>query len=477
MSGMNLASSISTASTAISQTVSAPAQLSTAAANGTAAESSAPAFNTSSAAFIPKKKIVKTEDNFPTLGMETAAPKKKGPTAKKNDDAPKKSSDPCYGKPASFFFLNASYPMLPADDFSNPRIVSDEQQKFLFVHYPEYAPNMNELFDWLYATAIYNEEQAKYQKEQAEIDKAYNLKPTQGGRGAKRPTKKQQDDEEEEYTFGGKPIKKPKAPPAMPKVIPEDPEKKKQREQKAQEAAALKLQKEAAKASKKATSTTINETIVEVDETKAPVSLVFIGHVDAGKSTISGNIMYLSGAVDERTIAKYKQEAKEKNRESWWLAYVMDENEEEKAKGKTVEVGRANIETPSKRWTIFDAPGHKNYVPNMIMGASMADFGALIISAKKGEFEAGFDMEGQTREHIQLAKSLGIYKLVVVINKMDEPSVKWSKDRFSDIVTALKPFLAETGYDTEKDITFVPISGLNGTNIKEPIPAGVCNWY
>ena len=309
----------------------------------------------------------------------------------------------------------------------------------------------------------------------AEIDKAYNQRPNQGGR-TKKPVKKQLDDMEEEYSFGGKPLKKPKAPPVMPKVIPEDPEKKKQREQKAQEAQALKLQKEAAKASKKATST-INEEVVEVDETKAPCSLVFIGHVDAGKSTISGNLMYLSGAVDDRTIAKYKQEAKEKNRESWWLAYVMDENEEEKAKGKTVEVGRANIETPSKRWTIFDAPGHKNYVPNMIMGASMADFGALIISAKKGEFEAGFDMEGQTREHIQLAKSLGIYKLVVVVNKMDEPSVKWSKDRFSDIIAALKPFLAETGYDPEKDISFVPVSGLNGTNLKDPMPQGICNWY
>lgn len=216
---------------------------------------------------------------------------------------------------------------------------------------------------------------------------------------------------------------------------------------------------------------------MEVDETRQPCSLVCIGHVDAGKSTISGNLMYLMGAVDDRTIQKYKQEAKEKNRESWWLAYVMDENEEEKAKGKTVEVGRANIETPKKRWTLFDAPGHKNYVPNMIMGASMADFGALIISAKKGEFEAGFDMEGQTREHIQLAKSLGIYKLVVAVNKMDEPSVKWSKERFTEIVTALKPFLTSTGYDVEKDIVFVPLSGLNGTNIKDPIPAGVCNWY
>jgi len=134
--------------------------------------------------------------------------------------------------------------------------------------------------------------------------------------------------------------------------------------------------------------------MVEVDETRQPCSLVFIGHVDAGKSTISGNLMFAMGVVDKRTIEKYKEEAKLKNRESWWLAYVMDENEEEKAKGKTVEVGRANFDTPKKRWTIFDAPGHKNYVPNMIMGAALADFGALVISAKKGEFEAGFEAEG-----------------------------------------------------------------------------------
>lgn len=140
--------------------------------------------------------------------------------------------------------------------------------------------------------------------------------------------------------------------------------------------------------------------MVEVDETRNPCSLVFIGHVDAGKSTISGNLMYAMGVVDKRTIDKYKEEAKSKNRESWWLAYVMDENEEEKAKGKTVEIGRANFDTPHKRWTIFDAPGHKNYVPNMIMGAALADYGALVISAKKGEFEAGFEAEGQTREHV-----------------------------------------------------------------------------
>lgn len=127
---------------------------------------------------------------------------------------------------------------------------------------------------------------------------------------------------------------------------------------------------------------------------KEPCALVFIGHVDAGKSTISGQIMLQMGMIDEREIAKYRQEAKEKNRDSWWLAYVMDSGEEEKAKGKTVEVGRAYFNTPHKQVTVFDAPGHKNYVPNMIMGASMADFGGLVISARKGEYEAGFEKDG-----------------------------------------------------------------------------------
>jgi len=117
-------------------------------------------------------------------------------------------------------------------------------------------------------------------------------------------------------------------------------------------------------------------------------------------------------------MAKYEKEAKEKNRESWYLAYIMDTNEEERAKGKTVEVGRAHFTTLKKRYTLLDAPGHKNYVPNMIGGASQADVGVLVISARKGEFEAGFDRGGQTREHAMLAKTLGLQKLVVLINKM-----------------------------------------------------------
>jgi peptide chain release factor subunit 3 len=187
--------------------------------------------------------------------------------------------------------------------------------------------------------------------------------------------------------------------------------------------------------------------------------------------------MFQMGIVDQRVIQKYKEEAKEKNRESWWLAYVMDINEEEKAKGKTVEIGRAVFDTTKKRYTVFDAPGHKNYVPNMIMGAALADFGTLVISAKKGEFESGFEFDGQTREHVQLAKSLGIHKLVIAVNKMDEASVKWSKDRYNEIVSGLRPFLAESGYDPDKDCVFLPLSGLNGENISTPLKPTVCNWY
>ena len=146
-------------------------------------------------------------------------------------------------------------------------------------------------------------------------------------------------------------------------------------------------------------------------------------------------------------MAKYEKEAKEKNRESWYLAYIMDTNEEERARGKTVEVGRAHFSTAKKRYTLLDAPGHKNYVPNMIGGASQADVGVLVISARKGEFEAGFDRGGQTREHAMLAKTLGLQKLVVLINKMDDKEVVWRKERYDQIEAALAPFLKKSGFN------------------------------
>uniref|UniRef100_A0A061S9M0 G1 to S phase transition protein n=1 Tax=Tetraselmis sp. GSL018 TaxID=582737 RepID=A0A061S9M0_9CHLO len=220
---------------------------------------------------------------------------------------------------------------------------------------------------------------------------------------------------------------------------------------------------------------------LEEEDTREHMNIVFIGHVDAGKSTTGGQILLLTGGVDDRTIQKYEREAKEKNRESWYMAYIMDTNEEERMKGKTVEVGRANFETAKRRYTILDAPGHKNYVPNMIGGAAQADIGVLIIAARKGEFETGFEKGGQTREHAQLAKTLGVAKLVVAINKMDDPSISvdgvWSQERYDDVEKRLSPFLKQCGYNVKRDVKFVPISGLRGDNIKDRVDKSICPWY
>uniref|UniRef100_A0A673AB24 G1 to S phase transition 1 n=1 Tax=Sphaeramia orbicularis TaxID=375764 RepID=A0A673AB24_9TELE len=208
---------------------------------------------------------------------------------------------------------------------------------------------------------------------------------------------------------------------------------------------------------------------------KEHVNVVFIGHVDAGKSTIGGQIMYLTGMVDKRTLEKYEREAKEKNRETWYLSWALDTNQEERDKGKTVEVGRAYFETEKKHFTILDAPGHKSFVPNMIGGASQADLAVLVISARKGEFETGFEKGGQTREHAMLAKTAGVKHLIVLINKMDDPTVNWSLERYEECKEKLVPFLKKVGFNPKKDIHFMPCSGLTGANLKDPVPE--CPWY
>eukprot|EP01054_Gregarina_sp_Poly1_P002099 Gregarina_sp_Poly_1__2098@NODE_1554_length_3855_cov_59_429514_g1026_i0_p1_GENE_NODE_1554_length_3855_cov_59_429514_g1026_i0NODE_1554_length_3855_cov_59_429514_g1026_i0_p1_ORF_typecomplete_len486_score67_17GTP_EFTU/PF00009_27/4_9e03GTP_EFTU/PF00009_27/1_2e46GTP_EFTU_D3/PF03143_17/1_8e04GTP_EFTU_D3/PF03143_17/1_5e04GTP_EFTU_D3/PF03143_17/1_8e28MMR_HSR1/PF01926_23/0_00096FeoB_N/PF02421_18/4_2e02FeoB_N/PF02421_18/0_042GTP_EFTU_D2/PF03144_25/8_2e02GTP_EFTU_D2/PF03144_25/0_068AIG1/PF04548_16/0_034S100 len=199
------------------------------------------------------------------------------------------------------------------------------------------------------------------------------------------------------------------------------------------------------------------------------LNVVFIGHVDAGKSTTCGNILFLTGQVDSRTIEKFTREAKEKNRDTWYYAYVMDINEDEREKGKTVEVGRASFELPGVRYTILDAPGHKGFVPEMLAGAAQADVGVLIISARKGEFEAGFERGGQTREHAMLAKTLGVNQLIVAVNKMDEPTCDWSHSRYDEICRKLQPYLKSCGFNPAKDLHFLPMSGLMGVNIRDHV--------
>lgn len=219
----------------------------------------------------------------------------------------------------------------------------------------------------------------------------------------------------------------------------------------------------------------MNAAWLEAMDKREHLNVVLIGHVDAGKSTTSGNLLYLTGMVEQRIIDKFEREAKQRNRESWFMAFIMDTSDEERAKGKTVEVGRAYFATENKRFTILDAPGHKNYVPNMVQGASQADVAVLVISARRGEFEAGFDRSGQTREHALLAKTLGVSKLVVAVNKMDEPTVKWSEERYQAIIKKLRPFLKGCGFKVKQDVTFLPMSGLTGENVKDP-PKGA-PWY
>jgi len=212
------------------------------------------------------------------------------------------------------------------------------------------------------------------------------------------------------------------------------------------------------------------------DDGRENINIIFIGHVDAGKSTIGGQLLFLTGQVDKRTLEKYEREAKEKNRETWYLSWALDTNLEERDKGKTVECGRASFDTESKHFVLLDAPGHKSFVPNMIGGAAQADVAVLVISARKGEFETGFERGGQTREHAMLAKTAGVKFLIVLVNKMDDSTVEWDEERYKEIISKLSPYLKKTGFKST-EITYLPCSGFTGANLKDRVDQKDCTWY
>jgi len=205
------------------------------------------------------------------------------------------------------------------------------------------------------------------------------------------------------------------------------------------------------------------------------VSLVFIGHVDAGKSTTAGHLLYLMGQVDQRTVERCEEEARAQAGAGYAKAYIMDTNQEERTRGKTQEVALAHFTTPTRRFTVLDAPGHRNYVPNMIEGVARADVAVLVVSARAGEFEAGFERDGQTREHAMLARTLGVSRLIVAVNKMDDRTVNWSGDRYAEIVAKLRPFLGKTaGFGAP---VFLPMSGASGANLRDPLEEETAPWY
>lgn len=199
---------------------------------------------------------------------------------------------------------------------------------------------------------------------------------------------------------------------------------------------------------------------------KPHLNLVVIGHVDHGKSTTIGHLFYATKSIDERTIAKYEEESKQLGRSSFKFAWVLDKFKEERERGLTIDLSFWKFETKSHFFTVIDSPGHRDFIKNMITGASQADGAILFVSAKRGEYEAGMGPGGQTREHAFLAKTMGVNQIVVAVNKMDDATVEWNQERYEDVRDAAKDLLKITGYNINK-VEFIPTSGWTGDNLAE----------
>ncbi|MCC6033870.1 MAG: translation elongation factor EF-1 subunit alpha [Desulfurococcaceae archaeon] len=207
---------------------------------------------------------------------------------------------------------------------------------------------------------------------------------------------------------------------------------------------------------------------------KEHMNLVVIGHVDHGKSTLVGHMLLKLGALDPKMVKEVEEAAKKSGKESEKYAWFLDRLKEERERGLTIALSFMKFETPKYYWTIIDAPGHRDFVKNMITGASQADAALLVVSAKTGEYEAGMSREGQTMEHIVLARTMGIDQVVVAITKMDITEPPYSKDRYLKIVDGLKKFMRGLGYKVET-IPFVPVSGWLGENLVDRSPN--MPWY
>lgn len=185
-----------------------------------------------------------------------------------------------------------------------------------------------------------------------------------------------------------------------------------------------------------------------------------------------GRLLYDLNVVDKRTIDKYRKEAERFGKSSFALAWVLDQGTEERERGVTIDIAMNKFETQSTSFTIIDAPGHRDFIPNMIAGASQADFAVLVIDASTGNFESG--LKGQTKEHALLVRSMGVQRIVIAINKLD--TVDWSQDRFDEISQQVSAFLTSAGFQV-RNLAFVPCAGLTGENIVRKTDSPQASWY
>ncbi|CAG9538568.1 unnamed protein product [Cercopithifilaria johnstoni] len=200
---------------------------------------------------------------------------------------------------------------------------------------------------------------------------------------------------------------------------------------------------------------------------KTHINIVVVGHVDSGKSTTTGHLIYKCGGIDKRTIEKFEKEAQEMGKGSFKYAWVLDKLKAERERGITIDIALWKFETPKYYITIIDAPGHRDFIKNMITGTSQADCALLVVACGTGEFEAGISKNGQTREHALLAQTLGVKQMIVACNKMDSTEPPFSEARFREVTTEVSNYIKKIGYNP-KSIAFVPISGFNGDNMLEP---------
>jgi len=196
------------------------------------------------------------------------------------------------------------------------------------------------------------------------------------------------------------------------------------------------------------------------------ISIVVIGHVDSGKSTTTGHLIYKCGGIDKRAIEKFEKEAQDIGKGSFKYAWVLDKLKAERERGITIDIALWKFKTSKYSVTVIDAPGHRDFIKNMITGTSQADCAILIVASGVGEFEAGISKNGQTREHALLAYTLGVKQLIIACNKMDSTEPPYSEARYNEIAKEVGNYIKKIGYNP-KSVPFVPISGWHGDNMLE----------